>query len=161
MNRSSCLVLSNNFYQNVCNCCGTIFVCGYTCTVWIWKRNLLRVARRSGKLAKEKWIKASDYIRKSEEARKEEGKAGKYVLVYRCDHCRAHTIFDSYSFDDVKFNPPPVTTKPDSNPIQPAKTDVKKNLHKYLQKKMNQPGAPSGQKNASDLNSFLLNLTKK
>lgn len=92
------------------------------------------------------------------------------MLVYRCDCCRTHTVFDRHGFDDPKvaaYLPEIATPNPSSAVARETKVDMagtvraaaaqNKKLQQFLAKKKKQK-QPTTNESTDDLSSFLLGL---
>ena len=87
------------------------------------------------------------------------------MLVYQCDCCRTHTVFDTHSFDDPKgassltevVHSPVKRTNVDMVGTVKAAAAQNKKLQQFLAKKRQKQPANEP---ADDLSSFLRGLSK-
>lgn len=121
--------LSNQFYQSVCTSCGSLFLDSpvlATYRKWIWKRQFLKKAMSDGgRLSACRWIRISEWVQMGSAKELQEARSGKFVVVFKCSNCSAHTIFDAHGFND-RGNPP----KLDKSVLEPLKSIISGSRHK-------------------------------
>lgn len=175
--------ISRDYYERVCTGCGTIYQPGKNCRVVCWLRHRLRRAVKGGfgfgRGLGCGVVWASSWPIQKDKKNQKDKKCHMYVLVFRCDHCQTHTVFDTHAFgrningmsvdgtvssekattvlempkETVLAKPKMILEKPKMVLSEDKKS---KNLQRFLQQK--RAKTSSSASSPSDLDSFLLDL---
>lgn len=115
--------------------CGTLFLAENTYKQWIWKRQFLKKAMNDGgRLSGCTWIKISEYVQLGSVKERHDAIKGKFMIVFKCLECSAHTIFDAYGFNN-RANAP----KLDKSSLEPLKSMLSGSKHKKAAKQHTDP----------------------